>query len=395
MSSSDSPPGATFVVELTPPGRAAVAVVLVTGCDAERVVDGCFTPASGRPLADLPIGRIALGRWDGPSGEDLIVCRRSQQQIEIHCHGGLAAVNAVIGRLVERGCRRASWQEWLGRSSGDPIRAAAHIGLAQATTARTAAILLDQYHGALSSAIRTAAAAVSSANWNEAADVLDAVLAYRDVGVHLTGPWRVVLTGRTNVGKSSLINALAGYQRSIVSQEPGTTRDVVTTQTAIDGWPVELSDTAGLRAAEDELESAGMALATASIANADLIVVVHDATNPDGAGHELEPAISESISQVQPPPRVIHVLNKIELRPAERDSRAAGSIPTSAVTGAGIPDLVAAIGRSLVPSPPPPGTAVTFTSQQLRALSSARAAIDARVAAAVLAGLQPLLPAPR
>ena len=72
-------------------------------------------------------------------------------------------------------------------------------------------------------------------------------LAWEDFGLHLTRPWNVVLAGRPNVGKSSLINALLGYTRSIVFDQPGTTRDVVTAATAIDGWPIELSDTAGLR----------------------------------------------------------------------------------------------------------------------------------------------------
>src|SRR2546428_11450565 len=78
----------TFVVELTPPGRAAVAVVLVAGPDALRTVGNCFTPSNGRHVGKIPSGRIVLGRWRSGGGEELIVCRRGQEQIEIHCHGG-------------------------------------------------------------------------------------------------------------------------------------------------------------------------------------------------------------------------------------------------------------------------------------------------------------------
>ncbi len=89
---------------------------------------------------------------------------------------------------------------------------------------------------------------------------LDAVLRWTDLGTHLATPWRVVLAGAPNVGKSSLINALLGYGRAIVFDQPGTTRDVVTADAAIEGWPITLADTAGLHDASDATESAGIAL---------------------------------------------------------------------------------------------------------------------------------------
>ena len=105
---------------------------------------------------------------------------------------------------------------------------------------------------------------------------IDALLARADLGRHLVQPWRVVLAGRVNVGKSSLINALAGYGRSIVHPSPGTTRDAVTVTTAIDGWPVELCDTAGLRSGGDAVERAGIELARERLAQADLAILVFD-----------------------------------------------------------------------------------------------------------------------
>src|SRR3972149_2432461 len=86
----------THVVELTPTGRAAVAVVLVEGPSAVRGVDQCFSSGSGRPLTGVPIDRIAVGRWGGPGGEELVVCRRGEERVEVHCHGGGAAVRAVV-----------------------------------------------------------------------------------------------------------------------------------------------------------------------------------------------------------------------------------------------------------------------------------------------------------
>ena len=166
-------------------------------------------------------------------------------------------------------------------AGADATTCAAQIALADAVTARTAAILLDQLNGALAAACRAAIAAISASDWPRATELVGQLLDHRDLGLHLTTPWRVVLAGPPNVGKSSLINALAGYERAIVSPVPGTTRDVVTLTTAIDGWPVELADTAGLRATDDELESAGVRLAEAALASADLVIVVRDATSQD------------------------------------------------------------------------------------------------------------------
>src|SRR5439155_711085 len=98
------------------------------------------------------------------------------------------------------------------------------------------------------------------------------------LGRHLTNPWRVVVAGAPNVGKSSLVNALAGYARCVVSPTPGTTRDVVSTLIAVDGWPIELLDTAGLRLPGENLEQQGIALARAAVESADLCLWVIDAS---------------------------------------------------------------------------------------------------------------------
>jgi tRNA modification GTPase len=367
-------------------------------------VGECFVPARGRKLSDISVGRIVLGRWGDVAAatEELVVCRRAPDRIEVHCHGGVATVRAIIDRLVDNGCCPTSWQDWLHKTSRDPIQASAQIALADAPTARTAAILLDQYHGALSGAIREAIAALSSTNASRAAEILDAVLAYRDVGSHLTTPWHVVLVGRPNVGKSSLVNALAGFQRSIVSHQPGTTRDVVTLETAIDGWPVQLADTAGLRATADELESAGVERAVVSLTNADLVVTVSDASSPS------EPSAKEFVGSIRWiwPPRVIHVRNKSDLCTAPDRVRAmqvggnaggwaevrtpgeSARLLTSAVTGEGIGELISAIGQALVPTAPPAGSAVPFTAQQLAALDAARTAAENRDAQRALTALQ-------
>jgi tRNA modification GTPase len=388
MTDSSSAIEKTHVIELTPRGRAAVAVILVAGPRAVAAVDACFAANSGRLLADQPLERIVLGRWRAgsqskPDREEVIVCRRADDRVEVHCHGGIAAIQAVVGALAVQGCRATGWRDWLRASERDPLRAAARIALADAPTARVAAILLEQYHGALSAVVRAALESAAAGRWEQSIAGLDAVLAWRELGIHLTVPWRVVLVGPPNVGKSSLLNAMAGFQRAIVSATPGTTRDVVTLETAIDGWPVQLADTAGLRYVQDELEAAGVALAGAALADADLAIVVHDASG----GHAALPA------GLSPGQRVLHVCNKIDLPPGPAMRAMPGTmIPVSAKTGQGLAALLAAIGRALVPATPLPEAAVPFEQGHLQALEAARHAALRRDLQAVLAALRPLSP---
>src|SRR5205814_586923 len=111
--------------------------------------------------------------------------------------------------------------------------------------------------------------------------VLQRLEALIPLGQHLVEPWRVVIAGAANVGKSSLMNALAGYTRSVVSPIPGTTRDVVTLRLAIDGWPIEMTDTAGVRQASSDLEQQGIERGRAAVKAADLrIWLVDGSTEP-------------------------------------------------------------------------------------------------------------------
>jgi tRNA modification GTPase len=390
----------TNVVELTPPGRAAVSVILVAGPAALAAVGKYFSRGSGRPIEEVQIGRVVLGRWGGPEGEELIVCRRDEEQIEVHCHGGAAAVRAVVDRLAKEGCQPIAWQDWLRRSSADRIRAEAQIALADAVTDRTAAILVDQLNGALSAALRKIIDQLSAANWRDAIEVIDELLGRREPGLHLIKPWRVVVSGAPNVGKSSLINALAGFERAIVSPAPGTTRDVVTVATAIDGWPVQLADTAGMRTTEDELESAGIKLATRAFSEADLAIVVHDAAKLK------DELLDDEKNADYPMPasaaRIIHAINKIDLiflaerskvvrRIAKPPFGSEGPQLVSALTGEGVPELISAIGQSLVPVALPADSAVPFTSEQFDSLAAVRVAVARRDVLAAIDLLQALL----
>jgi tRNA modification GTPase len=227
--------------------------------------------------------------------------------------------------------------------------------LAQSQTVRTASILLDQYQGAFERACKAA---------NGVAE-LDEMARWIPIGKHLVEPWRVVVAGPVNAGKSSLVNAVAGFQRSIVSPAPGTTRDVVRVRIALDGWPVELIDTAGLRDQAGSLESQGIRLAESAIADADLCLWLMDSADPNPSPAPEGPGFGTPI---------LPVINKTDLLTAWDHSQVAGAIGVSARTGDGLAGLCQAIAARLAPEAPPPGVALPFTPELCRQIEHARRA---------------------
>jgi tRNA modification GTPase len=355
----------TTVAMLTPPGRGAVAVVTVDGQQSVLLVEKFFRPIRGGRLSDRESQQIVYGRWGQEPGEDVIVCRRSETQVEVHCHGGVSAVRRIIDDLTAAGAIEQDWPAWISHHESTPIQAAARQALANATTLRAAAILLDQYHGALEAAIRSIVELLDRPNPNsQAAAAVSELLARASLGLHLTEPWRVVIAGPPNVGKSSLINALLGFQRAIVFDLPGTTRDVVIAVTALDGWPVELSDTAGLRSSDDPLELAGIERARHQAAAADCLLLVFDASHPWSA---------ENQQLVDDWPAAIVVHNKSDL--SAPDTRAPPGLPTSALAGEGIDRLTAAVLSRLITVDLSSGDAVPFTDEYVAGLSAVEKAL--------------------
>ncbi len=353
---------------LTPPGRAALATVVVRGASAVHYVSACFRAARQVDWGTLAIGRILFGRFVLATGEaaceEVVLCRQDDETMALHCHGGKAAVAGVVQALVDQGARQIGWEEYLHSRGDDPIETEARITLAHAKTQRAAGILLDQLHGALRRSIEQIDDLLAAQELVEAAQQIDQLMQWEPCGERLTSPWRVVLAGAPNVGKSSLLNALVGYSRAIVFAEPGTTRDVVTVTTAIDGWLVELADTAGIRATADALEATGIQSAERERAAADLVIWVCDATQP-AETMELSATATH---------KMLVVMNKSDLL-SDANEPFPDFIATSALTGQGIESLLAAIAESLVPHPPPPGSALPFTARQQALLRGTREAL--------------------
>ncbi len=372
-----TPACSTCVAQLTPRGRGAIASVLIRGPEAIECVDRLFRPHAPIDWRHVPMGRVLVGRWqpsvhdatsrsDRLLEEELVVCRTGADRVEVHCHGGTAAVSAVIDSLRQWGCREVAWPELLGSPEETPIRRAARRALATARTQRVAAILLDQFEGALDEVLQQIGIALDRQERSIAARLLADLLRYATIGPRLTTGFRVAIAGLPNVGKSSLINAIMGFQRALVVDQPGTTRDIVTAQTALDGWPVELADTAGIRAATEPLEAAGVLHAQHYLASSDLVVLVLDATCPRTAAEQ------ELLAQYE---NSIVVVNKCDLV-APPLSTSPEWWRTSARTGAGLEQLLEGIARRLVPHPPVRQTPVPFEESQVHALRQAHAALQ-------------------
>ena len=377
----DAMTGPPSAAVLTPGGRGAVATIRFAGdC---RTIDaaGVFHAANGRPLAAQTLGRICFGHWGRGSVEEVVVCRRDRTRLEIHCHGGDAAVRRILADLQGAGCtiQSASDQE---TALGGVFAAECIAALSRAATLRTADLLLEQTSGTLAASF-AALQQIAPSDRSELCRRLDRLLGWSRFGLHLCESWRVVLTGRPNVGKSSLINALLGYRRSIVFDEPGTTRDVLTAETAIDGWPVQLVDTAGLRATDEDLESAGIARARRQLEQADCRVILLDTG---------QPPVDEDFALLSEWTDPLIVAHKSDLPDRWGRHLPAGALRVSSITGAGVQELCDALIARLIPDLPPPGTPIPFTERQVTLLTHARSAALADDGSTCTASLLALLP---
>jgi len=395
-SDSEPPHQGCRTALLTPPGRGAVATVALAGAAAADCLRQRFVSARNADPSRLAFDRIYFGRWhvspvpldgDAPDeaaaaqpSEEVVIRRRGPYEFEIHCHGGRAASERIIDSLVSLGAVRFAPRQWLETTLADPLQADAVAALAEARTMRTAGVLLAQSQGALHEALAKVVAALRGGELPAAAARLARLQQLAPLGLHLTVPWRVVLAGPPNVGKSSLANTLLGFDRCIVLDQPGTTRDIVSTTTALDGWPVELLDTAGLRSSSDDVELRGVELARACIGDADLVLLVRDAS---------QPGLDDEVDSIRRQPNMLTVWNKIDLGPAELGD-VPDALPVSARTGAGIDELITAVVQRLIPHLPHPDEAVPFTPAIAVAVSEAHAAAVAGKPAAAIATLAAL-----
>lgn len=367
-------PSDTIAALSTAPGEAGIAVVRISGAHALELLDALLRTPLGEHFGAWEHRRIYRADFVDVHGERVddvmaAVMRAPESYTgedvaEISCHGGSAVVTRVLESLFERGARPAEPGEFTQRAflngKMDLIQAEAVADLIHARTELQRAVAHRQLRGMLSSHIDSLADDMMSvlaiieanidfieegidaldvpatlANLSRQRDALDQLLSTAALSRPLREGYRVVIAGPVNAGKSSVFNRLIGESHAIVTEIPGTTRDVLRETIVIDGVPFVLHDTAGLRSGTpDRVEAIGIDRARDAAHTADVIVFV-----VDGSRDELPPG-TESVLERLDGARALVVLNKSDLgtvRTAVVDG--VGHVRTSVVTGEGIDEL--------------------------------------------------------
>jgi tRNA modification GTPase len=372
----------TIAAIATPLGEGGLAVVRLSGPNALVIADRVFVPAgrsAPKPSAasthTLHLGRIVRGNQ--MVDEVLLAVMRAprtytrQDVVEISCHGGLLVAKLVLDTVLEQGARLAEPGEFTQRAflNGriDLAQAEAVADLIHSRTELALVAANEQLAGTLSRRIhqlrdqllQTLAhveAHIDFPDEDIAPDARSALLARLERGVAfidellrtanegqiLRRGIRAGIIGRPNVGKSSLLNQLLGHDRAIVSPVPGTTRDTIEETANIRGLPVVFIDTAGLRDAGDQVEQEGIRRSRETLARAELILHVFDASEP------FTPADQDYLDESTGKKHII-VRNKIDL-PRRLDlpaDVAAPVVDVSCVTGQGVEVLKDAIKNAI------------------------------------------------
>jgi tRNA modification GTPase len=349
----------TIAALATAAGPAGVAVVRISGPAALEVASRCW---SGR-LADYATHTAHYGHvLDGEGRQldsGLLMVMRAprsftgEETVEIQCHGGLVA-RRVLHRILEAGARAAQPGEFTQRAylngKMDLAQAEAVQELICAQSEAALQCAREQLQGRLSDQVRAfqsdlidAAAILEAwvdfpeeglefAPMEQLTQQLEAVTqrmellaATYEEGRRLREGVAISLVGGPNVGKSSLMNALLGYERAIVTPIAGTTRDTLEADLLWEGLPVRLVDTAGIRETDDPIEAEGVRRSQQALERSDLLLWVNDVTQPD--------------SSQQPDGRVLVVWNKCDLPHTIPDAGANPSVCISAHTGMGLDEL--------------------------------------------------------
>jgi len=308
----------TIAAVATPAGEGGVGIVRVSGPEAERIATGIFARSGGRN-GKLRSHTLHYGAIRAPGSGELIdeallvVMRKprsytGEDVVEVHCHGGPFVVRRVLELVLSCGARHAEPGEFTKRAflNGrlDLAQAEAVLDLIRARTDKGMRLALDQAQGGLSKWV--------GALREELLDILAQIEAAIDfpeeeiellareqlarkigslrekiAGLVMSYEWgrlfrdgaRVCIAGRPNVGKSSLLNALLGEERVIVTPVPGTTRDVIEESINLGGLPVVLWDTAGIRESSDQVEKIGVDFSLSRLKAAEAVLVVLDGSS--------------------------------------------------------------------------------------------------------------------
>lgn len=389
----------TIAAIATASAVSAVGIVRLSGAEAFSAAEAVFRPKSGKPLPAVPARTMVFGDVLDRAGrvidQGLAVLfpapnsYTGEDCAELHCHGSPVVLDECLRALFAAGARQATAGEFTRRAflNGrmDLVQAEAVADLIDALTPDAACHAAAQLSGTISRTVDAVyedvlalisrfyavvdypdeditphTRAEMTALLEKSIDALEALGGTFSRGSIVRQGLPAVLLGKPNVGKSSLLNALLGYDRAIVTAVAGTTRDTVAETVRLNGLLLRLTDTAGIRTADDEVERQGVERSLAAAREAELALLVLDGSAPLTAEDERVAAAALAA------PKHITVLNKSDL-PCRVDAAALAArfgtvIPVSAANGEGLDELCRAVA-ALYPVPSAPGTLLTNARQ--------------------------------
>ena len=366
----------TIIAPATPPGEGGIGIVRLSGPSAEELLAAVFQ-GKVKP-AEMASHRLyhghLLNRDNQRVDEVLAVLMRAprsytgQDVVEVHCHGGIQIMRCVLDLFLEAGARIADPGEFTLRAflNGrlDLAQAEAVIEVIRARSERASRVALDQLEGHLSRKIyrfseqlKEALALLEAhidfpddevgaldlsglaAPMRELARDMSTLAGSFDVGRALREGISILILGRPNVGKSSLMNAILGESRAIVTEFAGTTRDTLEEQLVLAGFPVRLVDAAGVRDTDDPVEKEGVQRARDKAAAADLVLLVVDGSTPLTE----EDALALQLCRTEKTLLVINKSDQAQACDLDRLTAFSRQVPVSAKYGLGLAELLAAI----------------------------------------------------
>jgi len=359
-----------FAAVMTGQGAGAIATIQLFGASAETVLRRVFRRKEGKSF-ELAAGRILLGHIveDGEAIDEVTIGCEGPQTFAIHCHGNPLIVERIMQLLRHSDVQPVPADELLlrmmsARGPRDSVGVEAKLALTTVKTVEGAAIITHQVKAGLTRKARQWRDSLPAMSTAEIAAEASQILKDSESARLIISGCTIALIGPPNTGKSTLLNALAGREKAIVTDIPGTTRDWVSAEIHIPPLAATIIDTAGLDptlTASGDIGQTAQRKSGEMMERADLILLVLDLSQPAG---QIGPDLVSRLSGK----RTVVVLNKADLParldPARLPEGLGQGITISAMLGAGIEDLIQAIHRTCGLTGLSPGSTVAFTNRQ-------------------------------